>query len=245
MLIVIVDNLGQSELYAFIRVNRQLHQLFADYLPKYNIRKGDGTVLLWATRKRDMPTTQKLIRFGADVNRQITYNQQDPIWKEETINLKEETILHYAVKQGDLSMIRYLFSIEADPTKTCGCGLTPLYWALMEANETIVYEVTNKIKNLATCIVSTSVRLTPLHVAARSGCTSLMEYYIDRGLDIKARDIEGNRPLEHAKMALRSRKWKSSDNSNYYEITRILVMLGESRTRALRMAMGYCTPFGV
>jgi len=226
----VVEYLEQSDIYSIVRVNKRLHFLFAEYLLRYNIRHRRGRALIWAAMKGHVSTARKLVHLGADVNRQINLRAPKPA---------RLTLLHIAARGGDLAMVKLLFEIGANPNERDSLSRAPLYWPLMTKHEEIAWEISWRMGNLSEFIIDLDQNLTPLHVASCSGLTSLISYYIAVGMDIGAKDKNGNTPLDHAKTSLRRGDWRPTTDighGNVVETTRVLVALGEDPATAHELA---------
>jgi ankyrin repeat protein len=229
----IVEYLEQGDIYSIVRVNKRLHFLFAEYLLRYNIRHRRGRALIWAAMKGHVSTARKLVHLGADVNRQISIRAPE---------LTRPTLLHIAAKIGNLAMVKLLFEIGANPNERDGLSRTPLYWSLTTGHEKIALEISLRMENLSEFIIDLDQNLTPLHVASCSGLTSLISYYVAVGIDIGAKDKDGNTPLDLAKISLHSGDWRPTTDighDNVVEMTRALVALGEDPATAHGFAALY------
>jgi hypothetical protein len=226
----VVEYLEQGDIYSIVRVNKRLHFLFAEYLLRYNIRHRRGRALIWAAMKGHISTARKLVHLGADVNRQI--NLRGP-------ELARPTLLHIAARIGNLPIVKLLFDIGANPNERDGLSRTPLYWSLTMGHEEIALEISLRMGNLSEFIIDLDQNLTPLHMASCSGLTSLISYYVAVGIDIGAKDKNGNTPLDHAKTSLLRGDWRPTTNighDNVVETTRVLVALGEDPATAHELA---------
>jgi ankyrin repeat protein len=230
IIIDIVAYLEQGDIYSILRVNKRLHLLFAEYLLRYNIRHRRGRALIWAATKGHISTARKLVHLGADVNRQINLRVPE---------LARPTLLHIAARRGNLAMVKLLFEIGANPNERDSLSRAPLYWSLMTGHEEVSLEISWRMGNLSEFIIDLDQNLTPLHVASCSGLTSLISYYVAVGIDIGAKDKDGNTPLDLAKTSLRRGDWRPTTDirhENVVETTRALVALGEDLATAHEFA---------
>jgi hypothetical protein len=136
-------------------------------------------------------------------------------------------------------MVKLLFEIGANPNERDSLSRAPLYWSLMARHEEIALEISRRMENLSEFIIDLDQNLTPLHVASCSGLTSLISYYVAVGIDIGAKDKNGNTPLDHAKSSLRRGCWRPTTDighDNVVETTRALVALGEDLATAHEFA---------
>jgi hypothetical protein len=226
----IVEYLEQGDIYSIVRVNKRLHFLFAEYLLRYNIRHRRGRALIWAAMKGHVSIARKLVHLGADVNRQFNFRAPE---------LTRLTLLHIAARRANLAMVKLLFEIGANPNERDSLSRAPLYWSLMTRHEEIALEISWRMGNLFEFIVDLDQNLTPLHVASCSGLTSLISYYVAVGIDIGAKDKNGNTPLDHAKTSLQRGDWRPTTDvghDNVVETARVLVALGEDPATAHEFA---------
>lgn len=226
----IVEYLEQGDIYSIVRVNKRLHFLFAEYLLRYNIRHRRGRALMWAAMEGHVSIARKLVHLGADVNRQIDVR---------LLKLARPTLLHIAAKRGNLAMVKLLFEIGANPNERDDLSRAPLYWSLMIGHEEIALEISWRMGNLSESIIDLDQNLTPLHVASCSGLTSLISYYVAVGIDIGAKDKNGNTPLDLAKTSLLRGDWRPTTDIGHdsvVETTRALVALGEDLAAAHEFA---------
>jgi hypothetical protein len=226
----VVEYLEQDDIYSILRVNKRLYVLFAEYLLRYNIRHRRGRALIWAAMEGHASTARKLVHLGADVNRQINLRAPE---------LARPTLLHIAAKRGNLAMVKLLFEIGANPNERDSLSRAPLYWSLMTGHEEISQEISWRTENLSKFIIDLDQNLTPLHGASYTGLTSLIRLYVAVGIDIGAKDKNGNTPLDHAKTSLRREDWRHTPDighDNVCETIRVLVSLGEDPATAHEFA---------
>jgi hypothetical protein len=226
----VVEYLEQGDIYSIIRVNKRLYFLFAEYLLRYNIRHRRGRALIWAAMEGHISTARKLVHLGADVNRQINFRAPE---------LARPTLLHIAARRCNLAMVKLLFEIGANPNERDSLSRAPLYWSLMTRDEEIALEISWRMENLSEFIVDLDQNLTPLHVASRSGLTSLINYYVAVGIDIGAKDKDGNTPLDDARISLWKGDWRPTTDIGHdivVETARALVALGEDPATANELA---------
>jgi F-box-like len=71
ILIEIVENLdNEQDICSLIRVSKQFHNLFDDYLYCCNIKHRRSSALFWAAMHGREVTAGKFLHLGADVNAQ-------------------------------------------------------------------------------------------------------------------------------------------------------------------------------
>jgi ankyrin repeat protein/truncated hemoglobin YjbI len=110
------------------------------------------------------------------------------------------TLLHEASAQGNLTMVKLLLRLGADPNAKDGGGHTPLYSVANECRES---EGGSVVRALAQGGANVSANdgvkhCTALHMAARRGNLEIAEALLDCGADIEARDSLGETPLRRS-----------------------------------------------
>ena len=110
------------------------------------------------------------------------------------------TMLHEASAQGNLTMVKLLLRLGANPDVTDGGGHTPLYCL---ANEYRASDGGDVVRALAQAGANVNANdgvkhCTALHMAARRGNLEIAEVLLDCGAGIDARDSMGDTPLRRA-----------------------------------------------
>jgi ankyrin repeat protein len=213
------DCLTEGDVSRLLRVNRHVHSLLSDYLLKRNARRNSMRALAWAIKQARRSVAQRLIHYGADVNRRLRARHE---------RLDQSTLLHFATLTRRQRMVNLLLELGADPSLTDGEGRTAVYWAYKNKNEKIIQSLTAKIADLHKFLVHQNHQLTPLHMACSVGLTALVYEYVDMGLNVSAQDHRGQSALDHARSFL-AHSWFAitSESDSIVQWTRMLVMLGE------------------
>ena len=107
-----------------------------------------------------------------------------------------KTILHLAVQQGLLNLVKNLIEEEGhDINERDGSGCTPLFYASgigdLEMTKYLVEEgadLSARAENGATA----------LHIAARANNLEVVQYLTEKGADMNATDNQGDTPLDYA-----------------------------------------------
>ncbi len=189
----IVENLDkEQDIYSLVRVNKRLHNLFDDYLYRYDIKHRRCRALFWAAKHGREPTARKLLHLGADVNVKIQQARSNGTRPRAGL-----TPLHLAAGKGHLTIVKLLLEVGADPEARVQEHLTPLFFALVARHEKVARTISRRISNLQNCLVDSTNRLTPLHVSCRKGLWNCARYFINEGADVDATDASAMTPLHH------------------------------------------------
>lgn len=132
------------------------------------------TALHFAVMSKNYDAVQYLIENGADVNKRTK---------------QDEVPLHFASFSGRIDIVELLINNGADINVKMGNGNTPLMGAADYETAKLLVE------NGADLKVRNQIDMTPLHAAASKGDTLLIKYYLKKGLDINATDMEYRTPL--------------------------------------------------
>jgi uncharacterized protein len=111
------------------------------------------------------------------------------------------TLMHYAARSGNTSVVKWLQSLGLDPRSTAGeQQLLPLHCAC-EYNQLQMLECFLSLPGAAGDVhARTAAKLqTPLHYAAASAADSVVELLLQRGADANAVDIFGITPVMAAR----------------------------------------------
>ena len=125
LLLYVADNLRtERNINAFARTSRRLYNLLNTYLYRHNVKRFEGSALLWALEHGRQKTAQKLIGEGANV--QVTYSRG---W----------TPLLFAATYGYTAVVEMLLANEGiDPNCMNNLGQTPLLQAARHGHEAVV-----------------------------------------------------------------------------------------------------------
>lgn len=204
IIIEIVEYLdNQRDINSVGRVNRRFHNLFDDYLLRYNMKFRGSSALLWAAKHGRESTARRLLHLGADVNvklqKPLPHSEQlKPSSSDNTKPCLGVTPLHMAAWKGHLAIVKLLLQIGANPEARNPQGWTPLYAALVSGHEKISRTISRHISNLHNFLVNSEEKLTPLHVASRFGLSKSVRYFLEGGADVDAKDRRGWTPIRHA-----------------------------------------------
>ncbi len=127
-----------------------------------------------AAARNDKDQVQKLLKSGAEVNKQDHH---------------KKTALQCAVENGFLEIVELLISANANPNIRDVSGYTPLHLAAQKGDKSIVALLLNA-KDIDINIPDTFNQLTPLCLAVRKGHLEIVEPLLQR------LEIDVNRPSE-------------------------------------------------
>ncbi len=157
-----------------ITLMRRLFALGADV---NQVNRSSGNALMYAAQYGQRQAAELLIEHGTDINHRAG---------------KGWTALMVAVLKGRTTMVDFLLQNRADPNVRDVLGWTPLMRAAGSGNQAIVNSL----------IVQTEIDLNArnqhgqnaLHIAAIAGATDIAAALLNRGIEAKAADIDGNTP---------------------------------------------------
>ncbi|KAF5667138.1 ankyrin protein [Fusarium heterosporum] len=177
-------------LNAFCQTNRRFYAMFNERLYRRDVQ-GRRRALTWGAWKGILPTVERALKQGADVNVVNNHVVDDCDYK----LYAEETPIFMAVRNRDFDVVRLLLSKGAD-----------------------VHRRNRRGDNIVICAVSTGdidmVRLVlaegvdvnshqngdvpPLLLAARRGYTEIVKALLDQGAKVGDKDSWGETPLQVA-----------------------------------------------
>lgn len=137
-----------------------------------------------AVRQDDITTTQRLLKFGANVN------GEDPV------GFLRLSPIQVAVLRGNTDMVHALIELGADPHAVDSGGDTLLFHAVTSGNPAMVKLFLDQ--GLEVNIVTSEFASGPLSVAARDGSVEIGELLIEYGADLEMPDQNGDPPFNSA-----------------------------------------------
>ncbi len=158
-----------------ITLVRRLIALGADV---NQVNRSSGNALMYAAQYGQRQAAELLIQHGANINHRAG---------------KGWSALMVAVLKGRTTMVDFLLENRADPNMRDVLGWTPLMRAAGAGNQAIVNSL----------IVRPDIDLNArnqhgqnaLHIAAIAGATDIAAALLNRGVDAKVMDHDGNTPL--------------------------------------------------
>lgn len=106
------------------------------------------------------------------------------------------TLLHYAVKKNNKSLIKMLIKEGLNPNICDDDYNTPLHYAIHKNNYVAVKELINKGADLN---IPGEFDQTPLHSAVLQGNLDIIKLLIEKGADLSQVDEKNLTPLDYAK----------------------------------------------
>lgn len=113
------------------------------------------------------------------------------------------TLLHYAVINGNIDMVKFLLKNGADSTRFNNEGDTPLHIA---SRKGCMENVTLLLKHASVCRITGYVNVkttnredTPLHIAARNGYTNIVIFLLNHGAIYNIKNKENKTPSDLSK----------------------------------------------
>jgi len=109
------------------------------------------------------------------------------------------TPLSFAAEWGNVSAAQALIHAEASVNSASGAGLTPLHYAAMTGQSTIVLELLDAKANIeAKCTYQGAKEVTPIFLAARHGFSEVISTLGKENADLEARAANGRTSLASA-----------------------------------------------
>uniref|UniRef100_A0A8C5PNV3 Ankyrin repeat and kinase domain containing 1 n=1 Tax=Leptobrachium leishanense TaxID=445787 RepID=A0A8C5PNV3_9ANUR len=128
--------------------------------------------------------TGVMAKLLADIN-------EDVSWMDE----KNNTILHFAVAQGNLERVNHFLNLNVNVNSRTVSGYTPLILAVQKRLPDIC---TSLIENGADVNITDEERWSPLHFAAQLGDDRIARLLLDHGSKVDATERDGWTPLHLA-----------------------------------------------
>jgi ankyrin repeat protein len=207
---------GQSPLHRAVR-HPEAASTLVENLALVDVPDSQGqTPLHWAALAGDGPTTQVLLRKGADANagdrggrtplHLAVRSGEQPVVSMiiehggyvNAIDQLDVTPLHVAAAGNRGDLIDLLVSKGADVKASDQFGWCALHEAASRGCQTAVQQL---LAHGAAISNPTSHATTPLHLAARNGHRALAIMLVDRGANIAAANDQGATPLHEAAFA--------------------------------------------
>lgn len=220
---------------SLLRVNKFMHTLLVGDWFRNLVRHHQDFALGLAVLHHKMDVVRKLVALGADVNHPIKLDTGES-------GLGFEMPLHIAAEHSNTKMVRLLLDLGAHVEIQNSDGHTPLFEAILWRRDLcIVKEIMCRTPHSSRFIVDHVRHETALHIAAKLGFAELISIFLERGLDVHARNSSGVTALRYAKVAMKKRLWvfgldTDMDMDLVAETTRILTALGEHPLSAMRLA---------
>lgn len=148
-----------------------------------------------AIENGDLDNVRRILQGEADVNAKGS---------------KGETPLLFAADRGRLEIVQYLLANDADINATDNRGWTSLSRASFRGH----LEIVKCLMGNEAGINEKHAGQTPLYSAAQGGSLNVVEFFLDKGADIDARDEDNWTPLMIASM------------NGHLEVVRFLVQKG-------------------
>ena len=114
---------------------------------------------------------------------------------------KGQTPLHYASENGHFEMCQFFLSVIEDKNPSAENGMSPMWIALKEDNLPLFKLIVNNLEEknpLGTPAYVTTVKNTPLHIAAWHGKIEFVRFLVDQISEKNPFNEEGTTPLHKA-----------------------------------------------
>ena len=222
ILLLITNQLTNSDLFHLLQVNHMLHNLLISELCKRDITSTGGRALLWCAQRGAKSGVLNMLEAGADVNfrprdystrpaLQIAVDNKNTglvkLLLDKGANPNEPgsvgydpRILEVAIQRSgkdDVEMITLLLDYGADPNFR---GKTEMYPPMFIA--TSLWHTRKMALLLARGATMSDPIFTkaqhPLHTAALRSEASMVKLFVDAGCDVDIRDLHGKTTLMQA-----------------------------------------------
>ena len=188
------DNYGNTPLHlACLKGNNiKSLEIISQYNPNYELTNQFQSSALHSACSSTGPDAPKIVKLlinkGADIN---------------AIDNKNQTPLHIACKTGNPEIIKLLLDNDKDSLKSRDdYGNTPLHLACFEGNNIESLEIISKYK--PNYELTNQYQCSALHSACSSkteNAPKIVEFLINNGANINAKDNRNQTPLDLAKQA--------------------------------------------
>ena len=111
-------------------------------------------------------------------------------------NREREELLHFACKNGQISLIRNLLKDIVDINALNAKGLTPLHLTVIEGNIEVTKLLISEGANIE--IKDSRSKSSPLLYACQNGRTKLLQLLLESGSDINAKSADGTSAIHFA-----------------------------------------------
>jgi len=142
---------------------------------------GKGTLLHGFAKTGQKEGAALLLKYGADINALTSFFKKTP--------------LHTAVQEGNIDMVDFLLSNEADANARREFNDTPLRLAAEGGHLEIVRNLVNygaKINN------DEGGGISPFTEAATNGHEAVVKFLLDNGADVNYKDLHGSTAIRYA-----------------------------------------------
>lgn len=200
----------QHDFHALSLVCRQLHyKFFNDCLYIFNIKRRESRGLFWAAEQGSSVAVRRFLSLmdpdaaidaeGPEValNSRV-FASQWSWWYPWTQNLVR-TPLHFAIQGGHPDKVQLWWLHGAYPLHRNARGRAPLYMAVVSGNNEIIERICSYIDDdsLPRYLVDSEDEYTPLHIASRYGLSKWTRFFLEKGVDVDAKDKYGWTALRH------------------------------------------------
>ncbi|KAF4628618.1 hypothetical protein G7Y89_g9537 [Cudoniella acicularis] len=101
---------------------------------------------------------------------------------------KHKNCLFLAISGRHFDVVQLLLEHGADPLRRNCLSVTPLYLALMSGHDGIIEVIANHVDDLPNYLVHSDEKFTPLHTACCYGLANWARHFLEKGIDIEAKD---------------------------------------------------------
>ena len=144
---------------------------------KVNAKNNEGyTALMFAVLHRNLDAVEKLLVYGSDFNLK---------------NAKKQNILYFAIQKGSDMIVDLLVQAGSD-INAKSCGLLPIHHSVSNGDLTLTEMLMAAGANIHEV---DSKKQTCVHFAVQSKCEELVEFCLEKGLDVNAQSKTGDTPL--------------------------------------------------
>jgi len=188
----------QYDFYSLSLVCRQFHyHFFNEYLYVFNIKYRQSKALFWAAENGILSVVGRMLKLtGSDceIDAEFPYDHFDPF----TFSRKNKTCLLLAISHNHFDIVQLLLEHGADPLRRDLTGKAPLYAALASGHDGIIETISSHVRDLQNYLVDSEEGYTALHCASRYGRSYWVRHFLEKGIDIDAKDKDRRTALRHA-----------------------------------------------
>jgi len=191
--------LDRQDVYSLSLACRQFHyQFFNEYLYVFNFITCRHSKALFCAAENGLLSVVsrilELIASNFEIDAEFPYAPFDPF----AFSRKNKACLLLAISHKHFDVVQLLLEHGADPLRRDPSGKAPLDAALASGHDGIIEAISSHVQDIQNYLVDSEERYTALHCASRYGRSYWVRHFLEKGIDIDAKDKDGRTALRHA-----------------------------------------------